>query len=169
MPRLLIAQLDRKLFVANNELLLVKKEVQEGDHVGGSVQVDPAVMQQVGEMELQLEQTRTQLQQALVDGQQWREELEQERQGMRVGKRGAVQLRPRWRKNRAVEDAKQAQEMVEEMLKEKKDNNNGEAQEKLLEVVGQLQEQLQGQKNMLMKYEPRLKKKEVKELSKELK
>merc|ERR1711874_605406 len=102
LPRLLIAQLDRKLFVANNELLLVKKEVQEGDHVGGSVQVDPAVMQQVGEMELQLEKTRTQLQQALVDGQQWREELEQERQGMRVGKRGAVQLRPRWRKNRAV-------------------------------------------------------------------
>ena len=74
-------------------------------------------------------------------------------------------------KNRAVEEAKQAQEMVEEMLKENKDNNNGEAQQKLLEVVGQLQEQLQGQKNMLMKYEPRLKKKEkeVKELSKELK
>ena len=144
------------MFVANNELLLVKKEAQEGDHVGGTVQVDPAVIQQVGEMELQLEQTRTQLQQALVDGQQWRGELEQERLGMvscqeLCAAAEAEMEKAGMAKNRAVEEAKQAQEMVEEMLKENKDNNNGEAQEKLLEVVRQLKEQLQGKKNKMMK------------------
>ena len=57
----------------------------------------------------------------------------------------------------AQDEARQAAEMVEELLEERK---KGQGEGKLLEVVGQLQTQLESQRGMLGKYEPRLKKKE---------
>merc|ERR1711902_142591 len=66
----------------------------------------------------------------------------------------------------AVEETHQAQGMVEERLQE-----GGGADKQLLDVVQQLQSQLEGQRGLLLKYEPKLKKKEkeAKELTKEVK
>merc|ERR1719458_2198587 len=66
----------------------------------------------------------------------------------------------------------QAQGMVEELLQEKaRLQEGGGADKQLLDVVQQLQSQLEGQRGLLLKYEPKLKKKEkeAKELTKEVK
>merc|ERR1711892_1443341 len=70
----------------------------------------------------------------------------------------------------AQEEARQAQEMVEEVLANQKSEKGG-SDDKLMEVVHQLQTQLESQKDMLLKYEPKLKKKEKenKELTKQMK
>merc|ERR1719228_2193636 len=72
----------------------------------------------------------------------------------------------------AQEEARQSQEMVEELLStQKRLQETPGADQKLMEVVGQLQAQLESQKGMLSKYEPRLKKKEKenRDMTKELK
>merc|ERR1711936_1344667 len=72
----------------------------------------------------------------------------------------------------AVEETQQAQGMVEELLQEKaRLQGGGGADKQLLDVVQQLQSQLEGQRGLLLKYEPKLKKKEkeAKELTKEVK
>merc|ERR1719500_1860247 len=72
----------------------------------------------------------------------------------------------------AVKETQQAQGMVEELLQEKaRLQEGGGADKQLLDVVQQLQSQLEGQRGLLLKYEPKLKKKEkeAKELTKEVK
>merc|ERR1719242_1007568 len=72
----------------------------------------------------------------------------------------------------AVEETHQAQGMVEELLQEKaRLQEGGGADQQLLDVVQQLQSQLEGQRGLLLKYEPKLKnkEKEAKELTKEVK
>merc|ERR1711971_1390397 len=72
----------------------------------------------------------------------------------------------------AVEATQQAQGMVEELLQEKaRLQEGGGADKQLLDVVQRLQSQLEGQRGLLLKYEPKLKKKEkeAKELTKEVK
>merc|ERR1711923_200273 len=60
----------------------------------------------------------------------------------------------------AQEEAKQAQEMVEELIQNQGSKTGSGADDQLMEVVQQLQSQLESQKVVLGKYEPRLKKKE---------
>eukprot|EP00092_Neocalanus_flemingeri_P012479 GFUD01013452.1.p1 GENE.GFUD01013452.1~~GFUD01013452.1.p1 ORF type:complete len:1885 (+),score=551.68 GFUD01013452.1:790-5655(+) len=153
-----IAEMDRKLFTSSNELLILKKEMSENE--GTSVD-SGANAQVVREMELQLEQSRLELETSRETVQK-----EGERYNMTVSQ---LEL-SRQDVSTAQEEARQAQEMVEEMLANQKDKNSG-ADDKLLEVVQQLQTQLESQKNMLQKYEPKLKKKEKenRELTKELK
>eukprot|EP00092_Neocalanus_flemingeri_P025250 GFUD01027382.1.p1 GENE.GFUD01027382.1~~GFUD01027382.1.p1 ORF type:complete len:1768 (+),score=522.48 GFUD01027382.1:102-5405(+) len=153
-----IAEMDRKLFTSSNELLILKKEMSENE--GTSVD-SGANSQVVREMELQLEQSRLELETSRETVQK-----EGERYNMTVSQ---LEL-SRQDVSTAQEEARQAQEMVEEMLANQKDKNSG-ADDKLLEVVQQLQTQLESQKNMLQKYEPKLKKKEKenRELTKELK
>merc|ERR1712025_492894 len=71
----------------------------------------------------------------------------------------------------AQEEARQAQEMLEEILANQKDHNGEKGNDKLVEVVHQLQSQLESQKDLLIKYEPKIKKKEKenKELTKQMK
>merc|ERR1711892_872229 len=153
-----IAEMDRKLFASTNEVLILKKEMAEN---GGSSIDSGASAQVVREMELQLEQARL--------------ELETSRQTVhKEGERYSMAISQleisRQEVMTAQEEARQSQEMVEELLANQKDKSGG-ADDKLMEVVQQLQTQLESQKNMLQKYEPKLKKKEKenKELTKQLK
>merc|ERR1711892_888224 len=153
-----IAEMDRKLFASTNEVLILKKEMGEN---GGSSIDSGASAQVVREMELQLEQARL--------------ELETSRQTVhKEGERYSMTISQleisRQEVMTAQEEARQSQEMVEELLANQKDKSGG-ADDKLMEVVQQLQTQLESQKNMLQKYEPKLKKKEKenKELTKQLK
>merc|ERR1711892_165224 len=151
-----IAEMDRKLFASTNEVLILKKEMGEN---GGSSIDSGASAQVVREIELQLEQARL--------------ELETSRQTVhKEGERYSMTISQleisRQEVMTAQEEARQSQEMVEELLANQKDKAGG-ADDKLMEVVQQLQTQLESQKNMLQKYEPKLKKKENKELTKQLK
>merc|ERR1711892_1474355 len=153
-----IAEMDRKLFASTNEVLILKKEMGEN---GGSSIDSGASAHVVREMELQLEQARL--------------ELETSRQTVhKEGERYSMTISQleisRQEVMTAQEEARQSQEMVEELLANQKDKAGG-TDDKLMEVVQQLQTQLESQKNMLQKYEPKLKKKEKenKELTKQLK
>merc|ERR1711892_688828 len=153
-----IAEMDRKLFASTNEVLILKKEM--GEHGGSSID-SGASAQVVREMELQLEQARLELetsrQTVHKEGERYNMTISQ----LEISRQEVVT---------AQEEARQSQEMVEELLANQKDKAGG-ADDKLMEVVQQLQTQLESQKNMLQKYEPKLKKKEKenKELTKQLK
>merc|ERR1711892_793652 len=153
-----LAEMDRKLFASSNELLILKKEMAEN---GGSTVDAGASAQIVREMEMQVEQVRLELETSREtvkkEGDRYNMTLSQ----LELSRQDVIT---------AQEEARQAQEMVEEMLANQKDKTGG-GDDKLLEVVQQLQTQLESQKNMLQKYEPKLKKKEKenKELTKQLK
>merc|ERR1711892_1394565 len=153
-----IAEMDRKLFASTNEVLILKKEMGEN---GGSSIDSGASAQVVREMELQLEQARLELetsrQTVHKEGERYNMTISQ----LEISRQEVVT---------AQEEARQSQEMVEELLANQKDKAGG-TDDKLMEVVQQLQTQLESQKNMLQKYEPKLKKKEKenKELTKQLK
>merc|ERR1711936_658589 len=153
-----LAEMDRKLFAASNELLILKKEMADN---GGSCVDDVASSQVVREMEMQLEQTRLELETSRETVRKEGENYNMCVSQLELAKQEVIT---------AQEEARQSQEMVEEMLANQKNKTEG-ADDKLLEVVQQLQTQLQNQKNMLEKYEPKLKKKEKenKELTKQLK
>merc|ERR1719320_822652 len=138
-----IAEMDRKLFSATNEVLILRKEMSESE---GSTMNSGASAQVVREMELQLEQVRLELETSRQSVQQ-----EAERYNMTISQ---LEI-SRQEVSSAQEEAKQSQEMVEELLANQKDKA-GAADEKLMEVVQQLQTQLESQKNMLLKYEPKL-------------
>merc|ERR1712106_856891 len=139
-------------------VLILKKEM--GENGGASID-SGASAQVVREMELQLEQARLELetsrQTVHKEGERYSMTISQ----LEISRQEVVT---------AQEEARQSQEMVEEMLANQKDQNGG-SDDKLMEVVQQLQTQLESQKNMLQKYEPKLKKKEKenKELTKQLK
>merc|ERR1712106_957152 len=145
-------------FVSTNEVLILKKEMGEN---GGSSIDSGASAQVVREMELQLEQARLELetsrQTVHKEGERYNMTISQ----LEISRQEVMT---------AQEEARQSQEMVEELLADQKDKSGG-ADDKLMEVVQQLQTQLESQKNMLQKCEPKLKKKEKenKELTKQLK
>eukprot|EP00091_Calanus_sinicus_P007910 TRINITY_DN1926_c0_g2_i6.p1 TRINITY_DN1926_c0_g2~~TRINITY_DN1926_c0_g2_i6.p1 ORF type:complete len:526 (-),score=163.64 TRINITY_DN1926_c0_g2_i6:235-1812(-) len=153
-----IAEMDRKLFAASNEVLILKKEMGEN---GGSSVDSGASAQVVREMELQLEQARLELETSRQTVQQEGERYNMTLSQLEISRQEVLT---------AQEEARQSQEMVEELLANQKDKTGG-ADDKLMEVVQQLQTQLESQKNMLQKYEPKLKKKEKenKELTKQMK
>jgi len=152
-----LAEMDRKLFSATNEILILRKEMSES---GGSSVDSGANAQVMREIELQLQQARLELETSRQSVQQEAERYNMTLSQLEISRQEVFT---------AQEEAKQSQEMVEEMLANQKDKASG-ADEKLMEVVQQLQMQLESQKNMLLKYEPRLKKKEKenKELTKQL-
>ena len=71
----------------------------------------------------------------------------------------------------AMDEAKAAQEMVEELIANQGTKTGARADDQLISVVTELQSQLESQKVVLGKYEPRLKRKEKenKELTKQIK
>jgi chromosome segregation ATPase len=154
-----MAEMDKKLFQSTNELLLLRKEAAEAP--GSPLGPGPAA---VRELELAAEQARL--------------GAEQERGRQREAEAQVAALRAELERARgeaaaAGEETRQAQEMVEEVLAEKAALEGGGALQdrKLVEVVGQLQAQLESQRGLLQKYEPKLKKKEkeTKELQREVK
>jgi len=152
-----LAEMDKKLFKAKNELLILKNEKSESD---GHRKDDST--ESIREIELELQQAR--------------EELENSREGLKKeGERSNIaNIRLEEVQQEvlnAQEEARQAQEMLEEILANQKDQNMENGSDKLVEVVHQLQSQLESQKDMLVKYEPKLKKKEKenKELMKQMK
>jgi len=153
-----IAEMDRKLFAATNEVLILRKEMADGTGSSGDSLLSS---QHVREKEMELEQVKLELETS-------RRAVEQE------GERSKITLNQlevaQQELRTAQEEARQSQEMVEELLSNQKDKA-GTADDKLMEVVQQLQTQLENQKNMLQKYEPKLKKKEKenKEMTKQLK
>merc|ERR1712083_403682 len=153
-----IAEMDRKLFAATNEVLILRKEMADGTGSSGDSLLSS---QHVREKEMELEQVKLELETS-------RRAVEQE------GERSKITLNQlevaQQELRTAQEEARQSQEMVEELLSNQKDKA-GTADDKLMEVVQQLQTQLENQKNMLQKYEPKLKKKEKenKEITKQLK
>merc|ERR1712013_787714 len=153
-----LAEMDKKLFKATNELLILRNEKSESD--GNSRKEDSS--DSIREIELELQQAR--------------EELENSREGLKKeGERSNIaNIRLEEAQQEvlnAQEEARQAQEMLEEVLANQKDQNMESGSDKLVEVVHQLQSQLESQKDMLVKYEPKLKKKEKenKELMKQMK
>jgi len=153
-----LAEMDRKLFKTTNELLILQSEKSES---GGSSGNNEESMEDIRELELELQQARLELETS-------RETVKKEGERSNMSN---IQLEEAQQDVlNAQEEARQAQEMVEEMLANQKDQNGG-SDDKLMEVVHQLQSQLESQKDMLLKYEPKLKKKEKenKELTKQMK
>eukprot|EP00092_Neocalanus_flemingeri_P008689 GFUD01009359.1.p1 GENE.GFUD01009359.1~~GFUD01009359.1.p1 ORF type:complete len:1227 (-),score=339.72 GFUD01009359.1:365-4009(-) len=153
-----IAEMDKKLFKTTNELLILQSEISENR--GSSTDCGEST-EVVREMEMELQQARL--------------ELETSREAVKnEGERSNTAFIQLENANQEVmnarEESRQAQEMIEELLSNQK-NQNGGSDDKLMEVVHQLQTQLESQKGMLLKYEPKLKKKEKenKELTKQLK
>ena len=144
-----LADLDRKLFAATNELLILKKDQAEKTSPGRAD--DGENVQALREMELQLQQTYL--------------ELETSRESLRVEAERSQQILGDLESSKrdvvvAQDEAKQAQEMVEEMMANQGPKCGGAADDQLMQVVQQLQAQLESQKVVLGKYEPRLKRKE---------
>merc|ERR1711892_539587 len=155
-----LSEMDKKLFASTNELLILKKQMGEKGNTGGLSTVDSA---QVRELEIQLEQTKLELVNVKENSKK-----DDEGRGVLVSQLEIA----RQEVNTAQDEARQSQEMVEELLNQQKKNQEGPGNdEQLMEVVGQLQAQLESQRGMLGKYEPKLKKKEKenRELSKEVK
>merc|ERR1719234_1519536 len=144
-----LAEMDKKLFASSNELLLLRKEVAEGPPPSTEPTTNPAVLRS---LEVQVEQARA--------------ETEEERRRMVEAEARVACLqeevdRCKQEAGAAVEETQQAQGMVEELLQEKaRLQEGGGADKQLLDVVQQLQSQLEGQRGLLLKYEPKLKKKE---------
>ena len=153
-----LAEMDKKLFKASNELLILQSEIHEN---GGSPTDSGESTQVVREMEMELQQARLELETS-------REAVKKEGERSNTA---FIQLEDAKQEvMNAQEEARQAQEMVEEVLANQKSEKGG-SDDKLMEVVHQLQTQLESQRDMLVKYEPKLKKKdkENKELTKQLK
>ena len=153
-----LAEMDKKLFKTTNELLILQSERTEN---GGSPVGKEANTEIIRELEMELEQARLELETSR--GAVKKEGDRSNNANIRLEEAQQEVLN-------AQEEARQAQEMVEEMLANQKDQNGG-SDDKLMEVVHQLQSQLESQKDMLLKYEPKLKKKEKenKELTKQMK
>ena len=105
-----------------------------------------------------------------------RQEVDQVREAVRQEEeksRAALALLDTARQEAAAagEEARQAQELVEEMLADRAVKQQEAPAESLIQVVATLQSQLETQKSLMEKYEPRLKKreKENKELMKQIK
>ena len=144
-----LAELDRKLFAATNELLIIKKD--QAERVSPTTGDVGENSQAVREMELQLQQTHLELE---TSKESLRLETERSQQilvDLESSKKDAVV---------AQDEARQAREMVEEMIANQGSKDGGAADDQLMQVVQQLQTQLESQKVVLGKYEPRLKKKE---------
>merc|ERR1711981_993223 len=121
-----IAEMDRKLFAATNEVLILRKEMSEG---GGTSADSGASAQVVREMELQLEKANLELESSRQTVQQEAERYNMTLSQLEISRQEVIT---------AQEEARQSQEMVEELLANQKDKANG-ADEKLMEVVQQLQ------------------------------
>ena len=158
-----LADLDRKLFAATNELLIIKKEQAESKDTSVVDSGAGLEAQAMREVELQLQQTWAELESSK---QTLRQEAERTNRIVSEleGSRREASL--------AQEEAKAAQEMVEELIASQGNKAGaGADQEKLITVVTELQSQLESQKVVLGKYEPRLKRKEKenKELTNQIK
>merc|ERR1719323_2978928 len=156
-----LAELDRKLFSATNELLIIKKEQSERSSVLESVDGGDLDHQKLREMELHLQQTCA--------------ELETSRESLRSESERSSRILSELESSKretevAQSEAKQAQEMVEEMIANQ-GSKTGAGDDQLMQVVQQLQSQLESQRLVLGKYEPRLrrKEKENKELMNQIK
>merc|ERR1711981_50783 len=121
-----IAEMDRKLFAATNEVLILRKEMSES---GGTSADSGASAQVVREMELQLEKANLELESSRQTVQQEAERYNMTLSQLEISRQEVIT---------AQEEARQSQEMVEELLANQKDKANG-ADEKLMEVVQQLQ------------------------------
>ena len=144
-----LADLDRKLFAATNELLILKRD--QAEKISPTGADDGENTQALREMELQLQQTNL--------------ELETYRESLRLEAERSQQILVDLESSKrdvgaAQEEAKQAQEMVEEMIANQGPKSGVAGDDQLMQVVQQLQTQLESQKVVLGKYEPRLKKKE---------
>ena len=145
-----LAELDRKLFSVTNELLILKNEQTEIQSSAADPAAEGAALR---EAELQLQQTWAELETSRATLR-----LEADRAARISGERDAA----RRETAAAQEEARLAQEMVEELIASQgaKTGAGAGGEEQLMEVVQQLQSQLESQKVVLGKYEPRLKKKE---------
>ena len=144
-----LADLDRKLFAATNELLILKKEQAESIH--SVVDSGGNNIEALREVELQLQQTCA--------------ELETSRETLKMESDRTNRILSELESSKqdtvaAQEEAKQAQEMVEELIQNQGSKTGSGADDQLMAVVQQLQSQLESQKVVLGKYEPRLKRKE---------
>ena len=144
-----LADLDRKLFAATNELLILKKEQAESIH--SVVDSGGNNIEALREVELQLQQTCA--------------ELETSREILKMESDTTNRILSELESSKqetvaAQEEAKQAQEMVEELIQNQGSKTGSGADDQLMAVVQQLQSQLESQKVVLGKYEPRLKRKE---------
>ena len=145
-----LADMDKKLFASSNELLLLRKEVADGPPPPSELTTNHAVLRS---LEVQVEQARA--------------DMEEERRRVAEAESRVACLQEEVNQSKqevssAVEETQQAQGMVEELLQEKaRLQEGGGADKQLLEVVQQLQSQLEGQRGLLLKYEPKLKKKEM--------
>jgi len=158
-----LADLDRKLFAATNELLIVKKEQAESKDTSVIDSGAGVEAQAMREVELQLQQTWAELESS-------RQTLRQEAE--RTNRIVSELEGSRREASLAQDEAKAAQEMVEELIASQGNKAGaGADQEKLITVVTELQSQLESQKVVLGKYEPRLKRKEKenKELTSQIK
>ena len=144
-----LAELDRKLFAATNELLIIKKD--QAERLSPTTGDDGESSRAVREMELQLQQTHLELETSRESLRLQTERSQQILLDLESSKKDAVV---------AQEEARQAQEMVEEMIANQGSKDGSAADDQLMQVVQQLQTQLESQKVVLGKYEPRLKKKE---------
>merc|ERR1719323_1172112 len=156
-----LAELDRKLFSATNELLIIKKEQSERSSVLENVDGGDLDHQKLREMELHLQQTCA--------------ELETSRESLRSESERSSRILSELESSKretevAQSEAKQAQEMVEEMIANQ-GSKTGAGDDQLMQVVQQLQSQLESQRLVLGKYEPKLrrKEKENKELMNQIK
>merc|ERR1719481_1234264 len=155
-----LSEMDRKLFSSTNELLLLKKQMGEK---GSITTISPVDSARARELEIELEQSKL--------------ELNNIKEVMKRNEEGKAMLVSQLEISRqevgtAQDEARQSQEMVEELLNQQKKSQEGPGNDaQLMEVVSQLQAQLESQKGMLVKYEPKLKKKEKenKELTKDIK
>merc|ERR1711962_880804 len=136
-----IAEQDKKLFTATNELMILRKEVSEFQ--GSVVDTGAGSDVVVRELEVQVEQYRCNME----------KEKEQARENQVRLTEALAQLETvRHEAVVAGEETRQAQEMVEELLAEKNKSGGGAADGKMLEVVAQLQAQLESQRSMMQKY-----------------
>merc|ERR1719323_3053644 len=153
-----LAELDRKLFSATNELLIIKKEQSERSSVLENVDGGDLDHQKLREMELHLQQTCA--------------ELETSRESLRSESERSSRILSELESSKretevAQSEAKQAQEMVEEMIANQ-GSKTGAGDDQLMQVVQQLQTQLESQRLVLGKYEPKLRRKEKEKMKKEL-
>lgn len=162
-----LAGMDRKLFNANNQLMIAKRGLP-GDSFN---QQDLDEM--VKEKEIEIVECKQSLEQARADCEQTKYEWGlsvQTLQDRCDELNGQLEELGR-EKLEAVENLKQTEEMMEEMLQDNSENKNNEDQKELLKMVEKLQEQSKGHNTALGKYEKMLKQKEkeIRELGKESK
>jgi len=162
-----LAGMDKKLFNANNQLMIAKRGLPS-DSVS-QIEFD----EKVKEKEIEIVESRQALEQARAECEQTKYEsgLSVQTLNDRCEElTGQLEVLRR-EKFEAVENARQTEEMMEEMLQENSENKDSDAQKELLKMVEKLQEQSKGHNIALGKYEKMLKQKEkeIRELGKESK